>query len=150
MNSLAERFGDSLAVIGFPTNQFGRETHATEQEILASLEHVRPGGGFKPNFPLMQKVDVNGDKALPLFRHLREALPAVSDDCGGRGSDFLVASPSQIIWGPVSRNDIGWNFEKFLVNQEGRPVRRYSAYFETIAIAKDIEALLKDGPEALG
>jgi len=150
MNSLTERFGNSLAVIGFPTNQFGRETHATEQEILASLEHVRPGGGFQPLFPLMQKVQVNGAEALPLFRYLREALPTVSDDCGGRGSDFLVAAPSQIIWGPVSRNDIGWNFEKFLINQEGRPVRRYSAYFETIAIAKDIETLLKEGPDALG
>ena len=50
----------------------------------------------------------------------------------------------------MSRNDIGWNFEKFLINQEGRPVRRYSAYFETIAIAKDIETLLKEGPDALG
>ena len=42
-----------------------------------------------------------------------------------------------------------WNFEKFLVNQKGVPVRRYSPKFATIDIAADIEALIKGGPDAL-
>ena len=60
MNSLAERFGDELAVIGFPTNQFGGETNESEHEILNTLAHVRPGGGYKPRFTMMGKVEVNG------------------------------------------------------------------------------------------
>ena len=49
---------------------------------------------------------------------------------------------------PVRRADITWNFEKFLVNQHGRPVKRYSPKFENADIAADIDALLMD-PEAI-
>ena len=149
MNSLAERFGDELAVIGFPTNQFGGETNESEHEILNTLAHVRPGGGYKPRFTMMGKVEVNGKGAHPLFRFLLETLPTVSDDCGGRGADHIIADPAWVRWKPILRSDVGWNFEKFLVNQEGRPVRRYSPYFETRNVAKDIEALVSKGPNAL-
>ena len=149
MNSLAERFGSDLAVIGFPTNQFGHQTNEKEFEILNTLAHVRPGGGYQPNFPMMGKIDVNGENAHPLFQFLRSELPTVSDDCGGLGADFVISNASKVLWAPLSRTDIGWNFEKFLVNQEGRPVRRYSPKFETINVAEDIEALLKKGPDAL-
>ena len=149
MNSLAERFGSDLAVIGFPTNQFGHQTNEKEFEILNTLAHVRPGGGYKPNFPMMGKIDVNGENAHPLFQYLRDTLPTVSDDCGGQGSDFIISVASKVLWAPLSRSDIGWNFEKFLVNQDGKPVRRYSPKFETINVAEDIEALLKNGPNAL-
>ena len=94
MNSLAERFGSDLAVIGFPTNQFGGETNEAEFEILNTLAHVRPGGGFKPRFTMMGKVEVNGKGAHPLFRLLLDALPTVSDDCGGRGADFIICPGS--------------------------------------------------------
>ena len=149
MNSLAERFGDELAVIGFPTNQFGGETNESEHEILNTLAHVRPGGGYKPRFTMMGKVEVNGNGAHPLFRFLLDTLPTVSDDCGGRGADHIIADPAWVRWKPILRSDVGWNFEKFLVNQEGRPVRRYSPYFETRNVAKDIETLVSKGPNAL-
>lgn len=46
--------------------------------------------------------------------------------------------------------DLAWNFEKFLINQEGKPVRRYSPGFLTADVAADVEALLEHGPDALG
>ncbi|KAM5292295.1 glutathione peroxidase 1 isoform 2-T2 [Ctenodactylus gundi] len=118
----------------------GKE-NAKNEEILKSLKYVRPGGGFEPNFTLFEKCEVNGAKAHPLFTFLREALPAPSDD-----PSALMTDPKFIIWSPVCRNDIAWNFEKFLVGPDGVPVRRYSRRFPTIDIEPDIEALLAQGP----
>jgi len=51
-------------------------------------------------------------------------------------------NPSSIIWKPVKRSDISWNFEKFLVGPDGVPVKRYSKSFLTADIVEDIEELL--------
>lgn len=86
---------------------------------------------------------MNGAKAHPLFAFLKEALPAPSDT-----TTALMTDPKFIIWSPVCRNDISWNFEKFLVGQDGVPVRRYSHHFPTIDIEPDIETLLSQGPSS--
>ena len=48
-----------------------QEPAGTAEELLNGLKHVRPGGGFVPNFPLTAKSDVNGDKQLPLYSYLK-------------------------------------------------------------------------------
>jgi glutathione peroxidase len=53
-----------------------------------------------------------------------------------------MTDPKFIIWSPVKRSDISWNFEKFLIDGDGKPVKRYSKAFQTAFIAKDIDALL--------
>ncbi|CAH6777704.1 Gpx1 [Phodopus roborovskii] len=142
MNDLQRRLGPrGLVVLGFPCNQFGHQENAKNEEILNSLKYIRPGGGFEPNFTLFEKCEVNGEKAHPLFTFLRESLPAPSDD-----PTALMTDPKSIIWSPVCRNDIAWNFEKFLVGPDGVPVRRYSRRFRTINIEPDIEALLSQQP----
>ncbi|MEJ1285804.1 ras homolog family member A [Cricetulus griseus] len=142
MNDLQKRLGPrGLVVLGFPCNQFGHQENAKNEEILNSLKYIRPGGGFEPNFTLFEKCEVNGEKAHPLFTFLRESLPAPSDD-----PTALMTDPKYIIWSPVCRNDIAWNFEKFLVGPDGVPVRRYSRRFRTIDIEPDIEALLSQQP----
>ncbi|XP_017728591.1 PREDICTED: glutathione peroxidase 1-like isoform X2 [Rhinopithecus bieti] len=120
----------------------GKENTKNE-EILNSLKYVRPGGGFKPNFMLFEKWEVNGVGVHPLFAFLREALPAPSDDAAA-----LMTDPKFITWSLVCRNDVTWNFEKFLVGPDGVPVRRYSRRFQTIDIEPDIEALLSQGPSS--
>ena len=50
--------------------------------------------------------------------------------------------PKSIIWTPVKRTDIAWNFEKFLIDKDGKPFKRYSKKFQTKDLAKDIEKLL--------
>lgn len=50
--------------------------------------------------------------------------------------------PKSIIWTPVKRTDIAWNFEKFLIDKDGKPFKRYSKKFMTKELAADIEKLL--------
>ncbi|KAJ8257903.1 hypothetical protein GJAV_G00190970 [Gymnothorax javanicus] len=138
MNDLHARYGGKgLVILGFPCNQFGHQENGKNEEILPSLKYVRPGNGFEPNFQLLEKVDVNGKEAHPLFTFLKEKLPYPSDD-----SLSLMTDPKCIIWSPVCRNDISWNFEKFLVGRDGEPFKRYSRKFLTSDIASDIEKLL--------
>ncbi len=134
---ITHRFGDRLVILCFPCNQFGHQENLADGEILASLAHVRPGGGYSPRAHMFSKCEVNGMGAHPVFSYLKSSLPVPSDD-----ADSLMTDPKFIIWSPVRRSDISWNFEKFLIDQKGAPVRRYSRRFETRHIAGDIEALL--------
>uniref|UniRef100_A0A3Q2QEC8 Glutathione peroxidase 1 n=1 Tax=Fundulus heteroclitus TaxID=8078 RepID=A0A3Q2QEC8_FUNHE len=138
MNELHERYaGQGLVVLGVPCNQFGHQENCKNEEILLSLKHVRPGNGFEPKFQLLEKVDVNGKDAHPLFVFLKEKLPFPSDD-----PSSLMNDPKLIMWSPVSRNDVSWNFEKFLVGPDGVPFKRYSRRFLTSDIEGDIKKLL--------
>jgi len=157
MNALADKYGDKVAILGFPCNQFGHQTNEDNGEFLNTLKHVRPGGGFEvaPSVTLMEKGDVNGEDAQPLFKWLKSEVVLPSDgfdaDTKGNGckdGDALVlprgkfGGSTVVLWTPVARSDIAWNFEKFLVGPDGAPVKRYSRYFDTNAIAADIDALL--------
>lgn len=125
-------------MLAFPCNQFGHQENTDNDEILLSLKHVRPGKGFVPKFPVFEKTIVNGSETDPIFGFLRKNLPASDDE-----PDLLLNNPQHIIWTPVSRSDIMWNFEKFLLDTTGKPIRRYSRFFETKNIADDISSLLK-------
>lgn len=139
MNELHSRYSTKgLVILGVPCNQFGHQENGNNDEILPSLKYVRPGNGFEPNFQLLEKVDVNGKDAHPLFVYLKEKLPFPSDDAVS-----LMTDPMYIIWSPVTRNDVAWNFEKFLISSDGKPYKRYSKRFNTINIEADIKELLK-------
>lgn len=157
MNALASKYGDKVAILGFFCNQFGHQTNEGADESLALLKHVRPGGGFEPapSVTLFSKVDVNGANSHPFFKWLRTELVAPADgadvDSKGNGvndRDVLVlprggfGGTTIVLWSPVSRTDIAWNFEKFLIGPDGKAVKRYSRYYDTNAIASDIDALL--------
>jgi len=156
MNSLAEKYGDKVNILGFFCNQFGHQTNENNDEILNTLKHVRPGGGFEPasTVTLFEKIDVNGADAHPLFKWLKSEMMIPSDemaDTKGNGvadPDALVlprgafGGSTVVLWTPVARSDIAWNFEKFLVSPDGESVKRYSRYFDTNAIAADIDAFL--------
>mmetsp|Transcript_11791 Transcript_11791/g.17564 ORF Transcript_11791/g.17564 Transcript_11791/m.17564 type:complete len:147 (+) Transcript_11791:369-809(+) len=141
MNALQEEFGDAVVCLGFPSNQFGHQTNNNAAEILPQLKHIRPGNGYEPNFPIFNSVDINGANAHPLFTYMKSVLPIPEGETG----EMLMADPKFIIWSPINRNDVSWNFEKFLVDQNGIPVKRYSRKFPTLDIKKDIEQLVKQG-----
>lgn len=96
-------------MVAFPCNQFGQQENGTNAEIkaFAASKHA--------TFPLMDKIDVNGEDAIPLYK-------AMKDITGG--------------------GDVKWNFEKFLVSKEGIVVRRYRPQVLPQMIKPDIEALL--------
>ncbi|KAK1346867.1 hypothetical protein QTO34_000727 [Cnephaeus nilssonii] len=112
------------------------------EEILDSLKYVRPGGGFEHNFKLLEKCEVNGAGAPPL------PLPAQGSAAPSEDATVLMTDPKFITSSPVCRNDLAWNFEKFLVGSEGLPVHVHSRRFPTIAIEPDIEALLAKAPSS--
>jgi len=156
MNSLKDQFGSTLNVLGVFCNQFGHQTNEENGDIANTLKHVRPGNNFESKADLFGKVHVNGSEAHPLFIFLRKALPLPCDpedvDSKGNGCDDrdALALPRGgfngtcvVPWSPVTRNDIAWNFEKFLLDKEGKPVARYSRYFDTINIAADVQSLIE-------
>jgi glutathione peroxidase len=103
-----------FSVLAFPCNQFGNQEPGNNNEIqeFCSLN-------FQTSFPVMSKIDVNGKNADPLFNYLK------SEKKGLLGSQ-----------------GIKWNFTKFLVNQNGEVIKRYSPNTEPKDIAQDIENLL--------
>jgi len=156
MNALAEKYGDKVAILAFPCNQFGHQTNEGNEEFLNTLKHVRPGGGFEPasTIDVFEKCDVNGASAAPLFKWMKEEkMVPVGDmsDTKGNGCadvDALIlprggfGGTTVTLWTPVARSDIAWNFEKFLVGPDGNVVERFSRFHDTNSIASDIDALL--------
>lgn len=152
MNALADKYGDKIAILGFICNQFGHQSNGSEEDFVNTLKHVRPGGGFevKPQVELFKKCEVNGSKALPLFTWLKDRQKVPSGKAGdskGNGvadNDAITQNDKSVLWAPISRSDIGWNFEKFLVGPSGKFVKRYSRYYIIDDIASDIDPLLQN------
>lgn len=103
-----------LTVVGFPCNQFGAQEPGTPDEILEFCDT-----NYAVNFPLAEKIDVNGDDKHPIYAWL------TGDEAGFPG-------------------DIEWNFEKFLIDRSGKVIRRYPP-----ATPPDDSGLLQDIAELL-
>lgn len=137
MNELCEKFPGQLAVLAFPTNQFGHQENSSGEEILNVLKHVRPGNEFQFKGDLFDKVEVNGANEHPLFSLLKKELPTPHDD-----TESLMSNPQFFIWKPVKRTDISWNFEKFLIGPDGKLVERFGRYFPTADLKPHIQKAL--------
>jgi glutathione peroxidase len=115
LQALYDRFKDrGFVVLGFPSNQFGKQEPGTNDEIAQFCEM-----NFGVSFPMFGKIDVNGDAAHPLFKWLKAAKP-----------------------GALGIEAIKWNFSKFLVGRDGKVVDRYAPTTEPDALAADIDTLL--------
>jgi len=122
----------NFTVLGFPCNQFGNQEPGANDEILNTLQYVRPGSGFVPAFDLTQIVDVNGAFADPIWTALRGDCP----------SPDVIISNGPPLWNPISTTDVQWNFQQILIGKSGRPYRRYDTLTAPSAIVPDIEYLL--------
>ncbi|KAL2543676.1 putative phospholipid hydroperoxide glutathione peroxidase 6 [Forsythia ovata] len=115
LTKLYEKYKDQgLEILAFPCNQFGSQEPGSNEEI-EQFACTR----FKAEYPIFDKVDVNGSNAAPLYKFLKSSK-------GG----FLGDS-------------IKWNFSKFLVDKEGRVVDRYAPTTSPLSIEKDIKKLLE-------
>ncbi|KAF4104993.1 hypothetical protein G5714_014324 [Onychostoma macrolepis] len=131
LNALQQELRDvGFTILGFPCNQFGMQEPGENNEILSTLKYVRPGNGFVPNFQLFEKVDVNGVNEHALFTFLKNACPPVGDSFGN--------PTNRLFWEPLKINDIKWNFEKFLVGPDGRPVMRWFPRVNVSEVRADI------------
>lgn len=102
-----------LVVLGFPCDQFGSQEPGDDEAIADFCEL-----NFGVTFPLYSKIDVNGSDAHPLFTWMR------GEKKGKLGSKVL------------------WNFTKFLVDGDGKVVKRYGSTTKPEDISADIEKLL--------
>ena len=115
LEALHRRYADrGFSVLAFPCNQFGAQEPGDAAEIANFCSLT-----YDVTFPVLAKVDVNGAGADPLFERLKADVP-----------------------GLMGSKAIKWNFTKFLVDREGRTVRRYAPTTKPAEIEKDIEALL--------
>ncbi|CAO2036065.1 unnamed protein product, partial [Urochloa humidicola] len=111
---LYEKYKDQgFEILAFPCNQFGGQEPGTNEEIV-QFACTR----FKAEYPIFDKVDVNGSNAAPIYKFLKSSK-------GGLFGD-----------------SIKWNFSKFLVDKEGRVVDRYAPTTSPLSIEKDIKKLL--------
>lgn len=115
LEAVYQKYKDrGFEILGFPCNQFGNQEPGNADEI-AQFCKVNYG----VTFPLMEKIDVNGDNASPLFDWMKEEAKG--------------------LFGSTS---IKWNFTKFLIDRDGNVVRRYAPNDKPERIARDIEKLL--------
>ena len=115
LEDLQKNYGSqNFSVLAFPCNQFGGQEPGSNEDIqeFCSIN-------FQTSFPVMSKLEVNGNTAHPLYHFLK------SEKKGLLGSKAIK-----------------WNFTKFLVDKNGEVIKRYSPNTEPKEIAQDIENLL--------
>ncbi|SDT64623.1 glutathione peroxidase [Mucilaginibacter mallensis] len=96
LQKLADLYKDKVVVVGFPENNFAGQEPGTNAEIKSFCT-----GKYNVTFPLSEKVSVKGDDIAPLFKYLTEAP----------NPDFT--------------GEVKWNFEKFLLDENGKLIHRY-------------------------
>jgi len=131
LNALHEELKhNGFTILGFPSNQFGLQEPGANHEILSTLKHVRPGNGFVPNFQLFERGNVNGPKEQGVYTFLKNSCPPVGDSFGN--------PINRLFWEPLKISDIKWNFEKFLVGPDGKPVMRWYPRVKVSDVRADI------------
>ncbi len=103
-----------LVVLGFPCNQFGAQDKGSNAEIGAFCQK-----NYGVSFSMMEKINVNGAQAHPLYQWLTQEAPGI-----------------------LGSKAIKWNFTKFLIGKDGHVVKRYGSMDAPKTLAKDIEAVL--------
>ena len=103
-----------LEILGFPCNQFAHQDPGNNETINEFCTL-----NYGVTFTMFEKIDVNGDNAHPLYKYLKNEAKG------------LLGSK------------IKWNFTKFLVDSNGRVIKRYGSTVKPLSIKADIESLLK-------
>jgi len=114
LETLHERMnGEGFEVLGFPCGQFNDQELESAEGIKNFCEL-----NYGVSFPMFDKIDVNGEAAHPLFKHLRKETKGLLGDA------------------------VKWNFTKFLVDRNGTVLKRYAPQVDPLDIEKDIRKLL--------
>jgi len=97
LQKLSEQYKGKVVVVGFPANNFGQQEPGNATEIKSFCQK-----NYGVTFPLSEKVSVKGDDITPLFK-------------------YLISAPNP----EGITGDVGWNFEKFLVDENGKLIHRF-------------------------
>ena len=115
LENLYKNYKDKgLEILAFPCNQFGGQEPGSDEEVEKFCET-----NYKITFSLFSKIDVNGSAAHPLYRDLKKACP-----------------------GLLGTEAVKWNFTKFLVGKDGKPIKRFAPKDSPADIEKELKELL--------
>lgn len=121
LEAVYEQYRDrGLVVLGFPANQFAGQEPGSNQEIQQFCESK-----YGVKFPMFEKIVVKGEGQHPLYKKLIAEIPNAQQNPKGS----LRKTLDQHGLGPSNDTDIMWNFEKFLVNRQGKVVGRFAPDF---------------------
>ena len=114
LENLYKKYNDKgLVILGFPCNQFGNQEPGDEKSISEGCLV-----NYGVSFPVFSKVEVNGKNAHPIYKYLKKELHGIFG------------------------NNIKWNFTKFLINSDGKPVKRFAPVTKPEKIDKYISKIL--------
>ena len=134
IEKLYETYHDQgFEVLDFPCDQFGHQAPGSNDEI-----HEFCTAKYKTQFDQFAKIEVNGENEDKLFTLLKEQQP--KEEVKGLKNKMAMKAIYAISKTRVKDSDISWNFTKFLVDREGKVIKRYDPTFDP----KDIEPDLKE------
>jgi glutathione peroxidase len=125
-----------LEILDIPCNQFGHQAPGSDEEIKQFCT-VK----FGADFPQFKKSDVNGANELPLYTWLKS-----QKSCEG-GYDAKLAAVMEKLYNeanpePRKKDDIQWNFTKFLISRDGQVLARFEPVVDMKEVEKQVEAAL--------
>ncbi len=126
-----------FVILDFPCNQFANQAPGTDDEIQSFCT-----AKYNVSFPIFAKTEVNGENANPVFKYLKQELAFK----GVKGHPFkscLIRMIGKFSKNTKEKNDIKWNFTKFLVGKDGKPIERFEPTAPMKDLKKAIEQALK-------
>ena len=115
LQNLSDKYKEQgLEVLGFPCNQFGGQEPGTNEEVQSFCDLT-----FNVSFKMFDKIEVNGENASPLFKHLKHESPGI-----------------------LGTESIKWNFTKFLVNKDGQVVKRFAPKDGEASIEAELKKII--------
>ena len=115
LEELYKKYQDKgFVILGLPCNQFGKQEPGSDEQITEFCQL-----NYGVTFPIMKKIDVNGSNADSVYNYLKSQKAGL---LGFKG--------------------IKWNFEKFLVDSNGKVVQRFSSLTKPSSLDQEIQSLL--------
>lgn len=138
LQRLYDRYKDrGFEILGFPCNQFGEQEPGSNEEVQAFCQT-----NYGVTFPLFEKVNVRGKEAHPLFVYLTREAPFEGFDLSDSRAKLLHAFLLEQYPEFLADDSIKWNFTKFLIDREGRVVKRFEPSVDPLDMEPAIKELL--------
>lgn len=136
LEKLYQKYHDKgLEILDFPCDQFGHQAPGTDDEI-----HNFCTAKYQTSFDQLKKIEVNGENAIELYKYLKDNSP--KEIISGIKNKVAMQAVAKISTTCKNKNDIIWNFTKFIVDRNGNVVKRYSPIEKPMSMEEDIKYYL--------
>lgn len=126
-----------FVILDFPCNQFGGQAPGTTQEIKETCRLK-----FLVEYPIFDKIEVNGDNEIPLYTYLKNEKGFEGFDKEHELTPIIEDVVSKIDPDYENNSDIKWNFTKFLIDRDGNVVERFEPTKDLDIVRERIKDLL--------